>query len=148
MKVKVEGLRQLGEALEQFKPSTSKNIMRRAGRAGLAPFDEAWRENAPEMTGKLAESGSVGSKLSRSQRRQRERETTVEVFAGPGPHPKAVQQEFGNSLHPAQPFVRPAWDATKHEALEIVKSELGAEIDKAAQRAARKAARLARKAGG
>lgn len=147
MKVKVEGLKELDQALGQLPFSTAKNVLRRVGRAALEPMDEAWREKAPEFTGELAESGSVGSGISRRQRRQHVRASTVEVFAGPGPNPQAVQQEFGNSIHPPQPFMRPAWDETKDQALEIVKTELGAEIQKAVDRAARKAARIARKIG-
>jgi hypothetical protein len=41
--------------------------------------------------------------------------------------------------------MRPAWDQTKGETLEIVKTGLWSEIDKAAKRLARKTAKLARK---
>lgn len=141
--VKIEGLAALDQALAQFKPSTGKNVLRRVGRAALEPFDEAWRAKAPHLTGALEESGGVGSKLTRTQRKAVERENTVEVFAGPGPNPQAIQQEFGNSKQAAQPFARPAWDETKDQALQIVATQLGAEIDKVAARLARKAAKLA-----
>jgi HK97 gp10 family phage protein len=144
MTVSIEGLADLDRALGKLSPAAAKGVLRRVGRQALQPFDEAWRAKAPHLTGQLGESGSVGSKLTRSQRKEHERESTVEVFAGPGPQPQAVQQEFGNANHAAQPFVRPAWDQTKDRTLEIVKDQLGVEIEKAAKRAARKAA----KAGG
>jgi HK97 gp10 family phage protein len=143
--VSIQGLRELDEALGQLSPAAGKGVLRRVGRAALEPFDQAWRRKAPHLTGQLAESGSVGSKLSRGQRKEHERGSSVEVFAGPGPNPQAITQEFGTKDHAAQPFARPAWDQTKDQTLEIVATQLGEEIQKAAQRAARKAARLAAK---
>lgn len=143
--VKVEGLRDLDAALGRLKASTAKGVLRRVGKAALQPFDAAWRSRAPRRTGELAGSGGVGSKLSRSQREAHERESFVEVFAGPGPNPQAIQEEFGNSHQPPRPFVRPAWEETKRETLEIVKTELGGEIVRTAARAAKRAARLAAK---
>lgn len=57
--------------------------------------------------------------------------------------------EFG-SIHnrPPQPFMRPAWESNKMAALEVIKSQLGAEIKKAADRARARAARLLAKSGG
>jgi HK97 gp10 family phage protein len=142
---KIEGLRDSDLALSQLPLSTAKNVLRRVGRSALEPFDKAWREKAPVKTGKLVKSGGVGSKLSRSQRKQVERASTVEVFAGPGPDPAAVQDEFGNEHQSPQPFVRPAWNETNPKVLDLVASGLRVEIDKTAQRLARKAARLAAK---
>ncbi|RVI41050.1 HK97 gp10 family phage protein, partial [Sinorhizobium medicae] len=52
---------------------------------------------------------------------------------------------FGTSRHGPQPFARPAWDAGKNQVLDTIKDELAVQITKAAQRLARKAARLAAK---
>lgn len=145
--VTLEGLSDLDTALGELKLSTAKGVLRRVGAKALAPFDEAWRARAPRRTGQLAESGDVGTKLSRRQRAEAEleRDSFVEVFAGPGPNPQAIQDEFGNRHQPATPYVRPAWDATKDRALEIVSEELGGEIEKTAARvAARAAANAAR----
>lgn len=142
MRVKVEGLRDLDRALGQLRPALAKGVLRRVAVKALQPFDKAWRENAPHLTGNLKESGGVGTKLTRRQaqmNRRREDRDTVEVFAGPN-DPAAVPEEFGWENGRAQPFVRPAWDETKHEALEIVKRELGPEITRTAERAARRAA--------
>jgi HK97 gp10 family phage protein len=145
--VKVEGLRELDAALAEFPQSTGKNILRRTGRYALEPFDKAWRQKAPHLTGALEESGSVGSKLTRRQRKAVERENSVEVFAGPGPHPQATLQEFGTEHHPPQPFARPAFDETKDEVLDRVKDGLAAEIEKARKRAAKKALKALKGAG-
>lgn len=140
---KVEGLADLDRQLGELSASAGKGVLRRTGRKGLVPFDAAWREKAPRLSGELAESGSVGSKLTRSVRKAQERENTVEVFAGPGANPQAWQQEVGNHQHAAQPFARPAWDETKDQALQIVRTELATEITKAAKRKARREARAA-----
>jgi hypothetical protein len=80
--VKVEGLRELDAGLGELKKTTAKGVLRRTGKAALEPFDQAWRELAPHLTGALQRSGGVGSKLSKSQRAAVERESFVEVFAG------------------------------------------------------------------
>lgn len=141
--LKVEGLADLDRQLGELSQSAGKGVLRRVGRSALQPFDQAWRAKAPELSGALKESGSVGSKLTRSVRKAVERESSVEVFAGPGANPQAWQQEVGNHNHVAQPFVRPAWAETKDQALQIVRTELGTQIMKAAKRKARKEAKAA-----
>ena len=58
---------------------------------------------------------------------------------------KAVVQEFGSVKQAAQPYMRPAWEATKGAVLDGIKGSLRTEIDKAAKRAAARALRLAAK---
>lgn len=147
-RVQVEGLRELDAALGELKKSTAKGVLRRTGRQALEPFDQAWRSLAPHLTGALERSGAVGSKLSRSQRAEAERDSFVEVFAGPGPLPQAIIQEFGSSTNHPQPFMRPAWDRTKDQVLQRVKQFLGDEIQKTAARAAKRAAKAASRSGG
>jgi len=55
----------------------------------------------------------------------------------------ATWAEFGTVDTPPHPYMRPAWDSGAEPALEYIKAELGNEIERAAQRLARKAARLA-----
>lgn len=57
---------------------------------------------------------------------------------------KRIVQEFGSVHQPGTPYMRPAWDAQKMAALQIVANELGDQIERAARRIARKKA----KAGG
>lgn len=143
-RIKIEGLRDLDQALGQFKVSTGKNVLRRVGRAALEPFDADWRAQAPVSVAAgyhMRDTGDVGSKLSKRQRRMHRRESEVEIHAGPGPDPAAVQQEFGNENHPAQPFVRPAWEANKDGVLDAVRSGLGEEIARTAARVAKRTKR-------
>lgn len=146
-RVRVEGLKDLEKALSQLTTATAKGVARRVLKMAAEPIAEAGRGNAPlGPTGNLKASYGVGTKLTRRQRKLHKKQSPVEVFAGPN-DPAAIQTEFGNDHQAAEPHLRPAWDATKEKALDIVGTELGGEIDKAAQRAAWRAERLARKMG-
>jgi len=148
--VKVEGLSDCEAALRELPKATGKNVLRRVARQALQPFDQRWRQLAPKDTGALARSGGIGTKLTRRQSRLQRAEdkdgkASIVMFAGPGGDPAAVQQEFGNYDQAAQPFGRPAWEGTQGKALEIIQTSLWTEIKAAADRLARKAARLAAK---
>lgn len=148
--MKIEGLRELDKALGDLPKNTGKNVLRRVGRKALKPFADDMRAKAPRDQGDLQEGIGVGTKLTRRQRAMhrkmfRDDKASVELFAGAGGHPQAVQQEFGNENHSAQPFGRPAWDANADKVLGIIVDDLGDEIMKAAKRLARKQARLAAK---
>ncbi|MDX1219049.1 hypothetical protein CN188_09675 [Sinorhizobium meliloti] len=148
IKVKVEGFKELDKALQQLTRATAKGVARRVLAKAAEPIAEAGRANAPlGPTGNLKASYGVGTKLTRRQSKLHRKESPVEVFVGPN-DPAAIQTEFGNEHQAAEPHMRPAWDANKDRALEIISEELGSEIEKAAARAAKRAARLARKMGG
>lgn len=138
---KIEGLRELEQALAELPKATGKNVLKRALLKAGAPIASMAASLAPFLRGKLRQSFGTGTKLSRRQRREHKQESTVEVFAGPGALVQAITQEFGTRNHRPQPFMRPAWDANKRQALESVKDELAEEIEKTRQRAARKAQR-------
>lgn len=147
---KVEGLKELKNALQELPKATGTNVLKRvligagepiaAHAASLAPDD-------PTTSGfDLKRSVTVSHRLSRRQRSKHRKESKVEVYVGAGPLAQASLQEFGTSNHPPQPFLRPAWDGGRMAALEYIKRQLGAEIKKAASRLAAKAARVAAKA--
>lgn len=139
----VEGLAELHTALRELPDSTAKNVLRRVGTQALKPIAEAAARRAPVERGALRTSIHVGTRLSRRQRGQHQKAgpDDVEVFAGAGVLPQAHLQEFGSSIHPAQPFLRPAWDEGKDRLMEEIKRLMWVEIQKAAERLARKAAR-------
>ena len=149
--VSVEGLRELDVALGELPKATGKNVLRRVLRNAGESIAEDMRALAPDAPGSspkrdLRSSIGVSTKLSKRQARAhrkmfRDDRSAVEVFVGAGPLPHPHLQEFGTMHHAPQPFARPAWDANKSNALEIIKSELGKEIMKAAQRLAKKRAK-------
>lgn len=143
--VKVEGLRELDRQLSQFTTSKRRAIGRvaldnageitaKAARA-LAPVD-------PATGGLLRESISVSGTLSRRQKGLHTKQADQEHFIGPDNRPSAVQQEFGNENHPPQPFMRPAWDATKDQVLQRITDELWVGIQNTLRVQARRAARV------
>lgn len=139
--VRVEGLREVETALAQLGKSTGRNVMRRVALARLEPMAEEMRRLVPVDSGDLKDSIAVTTKNPRRNRKRSE----VEAHAGPGRHPQGHLREFGGDKNPPAPFVRPAWDGGKGNLLEGIKEDLWAEIEKAAQRQARKAARQAAK---
>lgn len=141
----VEGLSELDEALKELPKATARNVLLRTLKDSSGPMIDAAKASAPKRKGGLIKSIDVSTKLSRRQRSMNRKESPVEVYIGPSPHPKGVQQEFGNAHHHAQSFMRPAWDGTVQIMLSSIRDKLANEIDKAVARLARKAARLAAK---
>lgn len=140
-KFKIEGLKELEDALAELPKATGKNALRRMLHKAGEPIVSMAESLAPHLKGKLKRSIGTGTKLSRRQRSQHKAESTVEVFAGAGALVQAITQEFGTRNHAPKPFMRPAWDANKQNALKSVRDDLEEEIEKARQRLARKAAR-------
>lgn len=153
--VSVEGLREVDFALGELGKVAGRNVMRRVAKARLEPMAEAARRMAPDdpATGgnDLKTSIAVSTVLSKSQRKKNLGKSEVEAHMGPagrggkGAPPHGVWQEFGTAKHGPQPFMRPAFDAGKDALLAGIKDDLWAEVEKAAARQARKAARLAAK---
>jgi HK97 gp10 family phage protein len=148
--VRVDGLKELDEALSKLPRATGKSVLRRIGIRSLAPVIAAAKNNVPVYRGDLKNSLKVTTKLSKRQQRKNakavaEGKASVQLYAGVSALPHAHLVEFGTAKMPPQPFMRPAWDANKDEVLNIIKNELGDEITKAAARLARRAARLAAK---
>lgn len=173
VKVRVSGLKELDEALGQFSKATARGVLRRVLMRAGKPIAEAAADHAPVRSGDLKESIRVSSRkpadadvgraafarviretgdrkaagaASRAARKAAKasgQDAFAEVYVGPGRHPQAIQQEFGNVNHEAQPFMRPAWDAEKGTALKIITADLSDEIEKTAQRAAARAAKKA-----
>jgi HK97 gp10 family phage protein len=150
--VTVEGLRELEKALSELPKSTGKNVLRRVLRKRAEPVASAANASAPDdpaTPGKRIQVmvGTVLSKRQKGLHRKmfKDDRASVEMFVGATPGPAAVQQEFGNVNHGAQPFMRPSWDENGDGMLDGLAKDLGEEIDNAARRLARKAARLAAK---
>lgn len=146
---KVEGLEELDQAFvglaEEFHPRNARNVLRGALKDGGKIIADAGEANAPRLSGKLAESYTVGSKLSRRQRRQHKKESQIEVFVGPTPHPKSVQTEFGNAHQAAHPHLRPAWDGNWKRVLELIVDRAKERLEATRKRLVRKAEREANK---
>jgi HK97 gp10 family phage protein len=148
--ITIEGLSETAEALVEFSKATSANIVRRALLAAGAPIAASAEAMAPRgPTGDLIASISVTpaqpSKMTRSGRGNYDKQSQVEVLVEAGPVVESITQEFGTRFHRAQPFMRPAWDQQRGNALAIFVQQLQTELEKARARAARKAERIAAK---
>lgn len=170
IKMQVEGLREMQDALAELPKRTSKAVLRRALIKGGKPIADAATANAPVLNNVLAPSINVTTKMpkghnpgkaafakamrsgagvqaARSAARDANRVAPpafAEAFVGPGRMPQAHMQEFGTETNPAQPYMRPAWDAQKGNALATVTRELVVEIKAAVERARRKALKVKR----
>lgn len=143
--IKTQGFKEMDAALGEFSKATARNILKRAGLKALEPVVTTAKGRVHRRTGELQESIEASDKLSPRQKRLNRQPSTVELYAGPAGDaetkapPQGTFEEFGTEDHPPHPFLRPAWDTNQSQVLETVKDELGGEIEKATQRAQRKA---------
>lgn len=146
MNFKLEGLEETVANLGNLSKATQRNTVRRTLQKAGEPIASLASRLAPEERGILAFSITVATQLTRRHKGdQRNRASEVEVYIGPaggqGALYYASHQEFGTVTSPAHPYLRPAWESTKALALNLITSGLKADVDKAAARAARKAAK-------
>lgn len=103
-------------------------------------------EFAAVMRGRGSEADAV-SALRSARRAAKGQGSFAEIHVGPRKGRNAqvgAFQEFGTVNHPAQPFMRPAFDAQKQTALDIITRDLKGEIDKAVAKARKKKAKASR----
>lgn len=170
--IKVEGLKELEDALLELPKSVQGNVLKRAAVAAAADFADHASRLAPKDKGKLsteikvakpkiinpgtaAFAAAMKEKATRAEAAQAARAANRaaggkgrSVITHVGPTLRAfygLWQEFGTAFHAAKPFMRPTWDALKHSMLDTMADALSTEIAKSAARAAKRAARLAAK---
>jgi len=146
-KVKIEGLKELEAALSQLPTATGKNVLKRVLLARGRPIAEAAAASADRVSGALARSFGVSTVLSSRQKGLHKKmfadeKAAVEVFVGAGPLPQAHLEEFGSTHNAPSPMLRPAWDGGRDAALDGIADDLWKEIEAAAARLAKKAAKL------
>lgn len=121
------------------------------------PMAKAARQKVPRRTGRLQESIDVSTQLSRRQRRNARRQGALErtVYVGAKPIGPSILLEFGTTKRhwktgkstghvPPHPFMRPAFEETKEQALELLGKALWIQIEKSANRIARRTAKAAK----
>lgn len=153
--VSISGLREVDAALGDLGKATGRNVLRRVAVSRLQPMAEEARRLAPDdprtVGNDLKNSIAVSTQLKGYAKRLNKRsKSEAEAHMGPAgtkaakAPPQGSLQEFGTVNHDPKPFMRPAWDGGKDALLEGIKDDLWAEIERAAARQAKKAARLAR----
>lgn len=171
--IRMEGLKELEDALLELPKSVQGNVLKRAAVVPAADFADHASQLAPRgATGKLSREikvskpkiinpGTAAFAAAMKEGATRAEAATAAraanraaggkgraVIVSVGPTKAAFYgqfQEFGTAHHAAKPFMRPTWDALKHSMAGTIKEALASEIAKAAARAAKRAARLAAK---
>lgn len=145
-RVKLEGFRDLDDALKELSKSAGKGVLRRSLKKAAEPMAKLGASLAPTgTTGNLSGSVKYGTKLTKRQAKLhrkmfRDDKASVEGFVGPN-DPAAVPQEFGTVDHGPQPFMRPAFDQDAMPLIDRLGSELATELEKSVRRARAKAAK-------
>lgn len=147
MKVKLTGFRELERALaEELPKATARNVLRRTAIGAMDRLKSRAQQLAPVGDGTLRD--SITTKQAKAKRSKGsvkfDRSSGVEVLTGPTGREEggyAAFQEFGTVNMPANPYMRPAADAEGQAVVEQVRDELAAQIEKAKERIARKAAK-------
>ncbi len=144
---KLEGLEATLDNLDLLSKVTQRNNVRKALQIAAEPTATLAARLAPHRSGILSFSIGVATQLtSRHKSEQRNRESEVEVYIGPqgglGALFYASADEFGTVFMAARPYMRPAWESDKAAVVQRITTGLDRIVDKAAQRAARKAAKL------
>lgn len=168
-----QGFKELDEALGNLKKATARGVMRRTLQKAAEPIIEEAQRLAPHRRGRLRRSiiasknvkvvdrasaqayaevmrsGGTTRQATAALRDVRRSEALglgFEILSiGPSTDaPHGHLQEFGTQHHAPQPYMRPAFDSRWRAALDIIKTELRVEIDKAIDRATRRAERMHR----
>lgn len=143
------GFKELERALaEELPKATARNVLRRTATKSMERVRVKMGELAPRDEGVLAGSMKTQSVKAKRQRGsvKFERSSGVEVMTGPAPEGKmnrsnAGFQEDGTVNMPPNPYARPAADSEGEAVIKEVRDTLATEIQKAAARIARKAAK-------
>jgi HK97 gp10 family phage protein len=143
MSVKVTGIEECEAALNELTNATARNVLRRALTKAAEPVETAAKRFAPVNQGVLRSDIVTSTQLTKSQRNDSPKKgTTVYVGVSGRRGPFAHLLEWGTAHSAPHPFMRPAWDSNAGAVLAIFIRELRAEIEKAKERARRKAARI------
>lgn len=150
--VKIEGMRETDQALQELSRATAKNVGRKTLMEAGEPLAEAMQRAGKyrDRKGTLRRLIGVSTKLSRRQKRLHKKldeKSGVEVFVGAAPLKQAHTTEFGTAHSEAFPWARTAWESMRMTVLDLILKGLRKNVDAAAKRAAAKAARLAAKGG-
>lgn len=163
--IKVSGLKELGQGLDQFKKSTATGVLNRVLKKAAKPVEEAARRKAPEDTGELKASietvvvrrnagKSAFAKAMRGGASRAEAGAAARdanrLAAGEGASatarvqataPHAALVEFGTSKMAAHPFIGPALRTNESDVVRRIADDLKSEIEKTAARIARRTAK-------
>ena len=121
----IDGLSELEDAITDLGGKTGGLVLRRALKKVAAPIADKARQNVAVDSGAARDSIRLSAQSGKG-RGKKNFSARVRVMAG-GKATKrrkfaehAAQVEFGTKKHPAQPFLRPAFDSEVEAAVETV----------------------------
>lgn len=140
--ISITGLADLEKRLEQFSDRIARNALRGAVSAGAAIIRSEARRLAPKDTGEMVRDIMI----KRAREVKGSGLITYHVFVRTGKKSRMAGKkrnisrdsfywrfvEFGTSKMSAKPFMRPAFDTKKTEAVERIREYLSARIEKEA----------------
>jgi len=161
-KFKVSGFKELDKVLGQLPKATAKKALERVLLKAAAPMQEtaqglaARRDPGASVrtfkvpgggkkvrkVGTLETLTQIGTRLTKRQARmtRKEGKDFAEVYVGTRDKIGLLIEDGTKDTAP-QPFMRPAWDQHKQEALTSIQQGMGEEVMAAAARVARRGAR-------
>lgn len=152
-RVKVEGLRELGEAMKSLGKEVSTKIARAMNNAGAQVVKKAAKanrekDNAPEpykVDGEVIQPGNIARNIIVKRLPKGETDLTVEHIVTVRhkkvtgkPYRAAIFAEFGTVKLTPKPFLRPAFESSKADAINTMKKVGGRRIEAAARKAKKK----------
>jgi len=121
--VKITGLRELEQKLRDETKKVAKRTLRRAAKDASEIWENAISERAPALTGFLKSQITMSSKATGGD------EGSLQVMVGPSKKAYyGIFQEFGTRFQKANPFMRPAFEQTKDEVLNVFVENLKHEL--------------------
>lgn len=173
MKVRLQGFKELEEALVELetltvKTTTGRNVLKRAGTQALEPLRQRMSQLAPYDPEDRDGNGqhlkdTIRTQAANAKQARRigtDRRSGVVLLTGPAPVGRrmrsaaaSLERGTGERFHksgksvgflPAEPYVRPAADQTSGQVIDGMTDLIVEQIGKAKERIARKAARKAK----
>ena len=130
--IKIDGLRAVSAALQKLGDNVAKSVLRGGVSAAAKVVRDETKRRAPVDTGRLKRAVAFGRARWECEKGREVANVFVRQAKNGAAGQKRVEAygkfdayygrwvEFGTSDTPAQPFMRPAWDATKASALEAM----------------------------
>jgi len=120
MKVRIEGTADIARKFRAMGAALQREVLIPIIEERLQPMASDMRAHAKRRSGEMADSVTVGTELSPAQAAINEPIAPIEVYAGPGPLPQAIAEEFGNFHQSPAPFIAPAFDGHVKTAMRAI----------------------------
>lgn len=139
IRFEVSGFKELEHALRQLPQAVAGQVLMAALRKAGKPMEADAQQTAPRSKNP-GKNGHMADSISLRKLKDANSVADVEASLWLGPDPNHWYggfQEFGTRFQTARPFMRPAFDRHKDEAIDLLGKELWKGIARAAKRLAK-----------